>query len=474
MYPKNFYLRRQHVARVFNNTKLLCFLRQMLGTMRACSRAIPKNGTKPPPLREISKPKKNEGIPMPVFQYPVAQPGDRRVYVWGLADHGGLGTLGRTKKSSADFNYIAKPSRLTFGEWHKVVDITCGYGFTAFGVNDDSESIVYGNGINTDSQLGSAPKDELHYKHHIITVPRPIPLPLKKKDTKVLGLSAGRAHLLILTSEGVFTLGNNGYGQCGRPVIENEDYCKSKVVHHIPNIKGVRITGVTAGQDHSVILTEKGEVYTFGWGADGQTGLAHYRNEWQPSLVKGDLAGERIIKVACAADCVLAMSDKGKIFGWGNSEYGQLPTEGDTTQINIATELSDCVKLGHIVDIAVGGSFCMILTSNGDVYVWGFGILGFGPEVKKIRTPTLIPNTLFGRNVYQKNIKVTQIYAGMNHLGAVTNSGDLYMWGKNKYGHLGLGHQNDQFFPLKVAIGAEVKKVACGVDHTVALCKPFI
>lgn len=57
-----------------------------------------------------------------------------------------------------------------------------------------------------------------------------------------------------------------------------------------------------------MLLTETGEVYTFGWGADGQTGLAHYRNEYQPSLVKGDLAGQRITKVACVADCVLALS----------------------------------------------------------------------------------------------------------------------------------------------------------------------
>lgn len=58
----------------------------------------------------------------------------------------------------------------------------------------------------------------------------------------------------------------------------------------------------------SILLTESGEVYTFGWGADGQTGLAHYQNEYRPSLVKGDLAGQHIIKVACVADCVLALS----------------------------------------------------------------------------------------------------------------------------------------------------------------------
>ncbi|XP_043277247.1 RCC1-like G exchanging factor-like protein [Venturia canescens] len=408
-----------------------------------------------------------------VFQYATSQEDYRRVYVWGLAEHGALGTLGKTRIVD-DVAYIGKPSRLYFGEKHKVVDdIGCGYGFFMFGVNSDDRKIVYGNGINTDSQIGKYDSDE-QYTAGIIPVPRPIHLPLKSLSLKVLGLAAGRAHSLILTSEGVFTLGNNGYGQCGRPIIGNEEYAQSRVVHHIPNVKGENITGVAASQDHSILLTEKGRVYTFGWGADGQTALAHYKNEWQPSLVKGDLTGQHITRLACIADCVLAFSDKGKVFGWGNSEYGQLPGKGDNHEINITTELVIPSEVGHVVDIPAGGSFCMLLNSTGNVYVWGYGILGFGPEVLTVDKPTLIPPTLFGANPYDKNLKVSKICCGISHLGAVTNTGDLYMWGRNKFGFLGLGNRNDQFFPLKVAIGAQVKIVACRVDHTVTLCKPFI
>lgn len=80
--------------------------------------------------------------------------------------------------------------------------------------------------------------------------PNPIELPLRDNSTRVLAMAAGRAHALILTTEGLFTLGNNAYGQCGRPIISNEDYKRSKIVHHIPDIKGHKITAVTAGQDH--------------------------------------------------------------------------------------------------------------------------------------------------------------------------------------------------------------------------------
>lgn len=97
--------------------------------------------------------------------------------------------------------------------------------------------------------LGFNEKDK-KFPNGLITEPRPINLPIKDSSTKVLDMSAGRAHLLVLTNEGVFTLGNNAYGQCGRPIILNENYENSRVVHHIPNIKEKKIKAVTAGQDH--------------------------------------------------------------------------------------------------------------------------------------------------------------------------------------------------------------------------------
>lgn len=125
-------------------------------------------------------------------------------------------------------------------------------------------------------------------------------------------------------------------------------------------------------------------------------------------------------------------TDKGKVFGWGNSEYGQIPGIGDNQQVNIATEIKACDDLGRITDIASGGSFCMVLNGKfcffiyqciewmnkhlffilyysdaGEVFVWGYGILGFGPEVRRAMKPTKIPSTLFGINEYDPTVRVT-------------------------------------------------------------------
>lgn len=62
----------------------------------------------------------------------------------------------------------------------------------------------------------------------------------------------------------------------------------------------------------SLFITKTGKVFSCGWGADGQTGLGHYNNESQPTVVEGDIKGEIVVKVVSSADCVLALN--GKLF----------------------------------------------------------------------------------------------------------------------------------------------------------------
>lgn len=118
--------------------------------------------------------------------------------------------------------------------------------------------------------------------------------------------------------------------------------------------------------------------------------------------------------------------------------------------------------------------YCFKRIDEGDVFVWGFGMVGLGPKVEQIRRPTRIPATLFGRNDFNPDSKVRAIYAGFSHFGAVTTTNDLYMWGKNRAYCLGLRHEKDQYFPLKVPLPAQVEKIDFGVDHTVAYCKAFM
>lgn len=62
-------------------------------------------------------------------------------------------------------------------------------------------------------------------------------------------MAAGRAHTLVLTNtDGVYALGSNAYGQCGRKIIANEDFSKLRNVNNIT--LNDDISKIICGQDH--------------------------------------------------------------------------------------------------------------------------------------------------------------------------------------------------------------------------------
>jgi len=81
----------------------------------------------------------------------------------------------------------------------------------------------------------------------------------------------------------------------------------------------------------------------------------------------------------------------------------------------------------------------------------------------------MLPMPLFGCNEFKPDVKVLKVEASLNHLAAITNKGDLFMWGKNTSACLGLGHDADQYFPFRVCVPAFVNKVSLGIDHTVVI-----
>lgn len=123
-------------------------------------------------------------------------------------------------------------------------------------------------------------------------------------------------------------------------------------------------------------------------------------------------------------------------------------------------------------------------SDEGDVFVWGYGILGKGPDLSESSTPERIPPALFGRSEFNPSGAVTRIRCGLNHFAAVTGEGvcfatfrklllqllvmiknewtpwsvvadrgELFVWGKNVRGCLGVGNRDDQFFPWRVSDG---------------------
>ncbi|XP_055334906.1 RCC1-like G exchanging factor-like protein [Paramacrobiotus metropolitanus] len=406
-----------------------------------------------------------------------------RTYMWGNAQTGAVGVAEypRPKINARKPPVLRKhhPIRLPFCELTRIrfKQVSCGYGFTLFltSIPDMQNNSVYVTGLNTDSQLGFHPKMNKDRSMKTVLAPIPLDLPLRNRKAKVLQVAAGRAHSVILTEEGCFALGNNAYGQCGRKIVEKENYANNSRIHRVQDLPG-DVIKIHCSQDTSYFLTASGQVYSCGWGADGQTGNGTYDTTSVPVRAVGDIAGERIVHLSSAADCVLALNDKGQVFGWGNSEYQQLSTVTREPQTPYPQYLPFDKELGQIKNVSAGGTVCGLINAQGQAFVWGFGLLGKGPEIQNADFPSPMPMGLFEAAEFDEKNPLKSIHCGMMHHAIISERGDLYTWGANDFGQLGLDHcgRDIQYHPLRVNISARVQQISLGVDHSGAICRANI
>lgn len=85
---------------------------------------------------------------------------------------------------------------------------------------------------------------------------------------------------------------------------------------------------ISAGGHHSLILTDTGLVYSFGYGSHGQLGLRSSKNFCTPQLVK-DLSNKPVALIAAGWNHSLALTERGDLYSCGYGTHGQLGLQED-------------------------------------------------------------------------------------------------------------------------------------------------
>ena len=108
--------------------------------------------------------------------------------------------------------------------------------------------------------------------------------------------SAGGAHSLVLTEAGaVLSFGHGVDGCLGHG--DDEDQRTPKVIEAL---RGERVVAVSAGNVHSLVLTEAGAVLSFGHGDDGRLGHGDEETRQDADADRGAArgAGERVVAMS--------------------------------------------------------------------------------------------------------------------------------------------------------------------------------
>ena len=269
----------------------------------------------------------------------------------------------------------------------------------------------------------------------------------------------------------------------------------------------------SCGEQHSLAVTEFGDVYSWGRGREGQLGTGERKNSAVPTQVK-TIEHEKISKAASGSYHNLVLTDSGRCYQFGKLHRFVESTSkqyfgGIRQQEELSDELKSMIEesmktylagnlsvedreevnsnqfgnyvaylqsspilvepLLHkrIVEVAAGYCFSIAISSEGEVFSWGFnekGQLGHNHRFN-IESPKKI-----------ESLSETFIIGGdcgYEHTALLDDKGHVYTVGLGVFGQLGHGDATDEFIPRRVDLlaneGIIISKVNCGSYYTCAL-----
>ncbi|TPX68763.1 hypothetical protein SpCBS45565_g02894 [Spizellomyces sp. 'palustris'] len=152
------------------------------------------------------------------------------------------------------------------------------------------------------------------------------------------------------------------------------------------------------------------------------------------------------------------------LLAFGSNAHGQLGTGAtDDASVPVTCLVPNSLTTPPLC-LAGGANHSVIVTADGSLLAAGAnerGQLGI-PGGRELHTfsPVLIP-TVFPPPVFR------YVACGWDHTLALTSDGDLYVFGSNEFGQLGLGADTKQVDrPLRLDIGTAVEKIAAGMRHS--------
>ncbi|PIA37619.1 hypothetical protein AQUCO_03000285v1 [Aquilegia coerulea] len=279
----------------------------------------------------------------------VALTDDGEVFSWG---YGGFGALGHSV-----YTRELLPRKVKEAWNGKICQIATSGTHTA-AVTDSGEIYMWGRDEG-DGRLGLGPGRGPNEGGGLS-----IPSKVKSLPVPVAAVSCGGFFTMALSREGqLWNWGANSNYELGRG-----DKVGGWKPQPIPSLQDVRISQVASGGFHSLALTDEGKILSWGHGGHGQLGHSSIQNLKVPSVIEA-LAEECIVYIACGGSSSAAISDKGKLYMWGNAKDFQLGVPGLPEVQPLPVEVKflnedDGLASHHVLSIAIGASHAMCLVSR--------------------------------------------------------------------------------------------------------------
>ncbi|EPS64187.1 hypothetical protein M569_10592, partial [Genlisea aurea] len=277
-----------------------------------------------------------------------------RVFSWG---YGGFGALGHSV-----YHRELLPRQVE-GSWDGEIRHIATSGAHTAAVTSHGKVYVWGRDEG-DGRLGLGPNRGPDHAGGMST-----PAEVKAMPEPVAAVSCGGFFTMSLTEDGqLWNWGANSNSELGR----GDDKRGGWKPEPVPSLRDVRIVQIACGGYHSLALTDKGEVLSWGYGGSGQLGhrTSSVGKGRVPEPVEA-LADERVTYVACGGSSSAAVTEGGKLYMWGNAAECQVgvPGVGDVqaTPVEVRFLWGEEDGVGgdrKVVAVAVGASHTLCIVSR--------------------------------------------------------------------------------------------------------------
>jgi len=172
----------------------------------------------------------------------------------------------------------------------------------------------------------------------------------------------------------------------------------------------------------------------------------------------GNLMAASSLEWSSSDSAVARVSSQGLVTGVSEGAAGVVVTLGELS----ATAVVNVIILPDLVSVTAGASHTCGLTGDGATWCWGsdeFGQLGSDAIASVALLPTAV----------ETETRFAAISAGGGHTCAVTESGELWCWGRNDFGQVGDGSQVNRSLPVLISSSSDFAAVTAGQVHTCAL-----
>jgi len=203
---------------------------------------------------------------------------------------------------------------------------------------------------------------------------------------------------------------------------------------------------IACGDNHSLAIDFSNNLYTWGNNSSGQLGLGPTPDTSRnyPSLVATP-SSAYWLKAVGGSNHSLGLQSDGSLWAWGDNTYGQLGNGQSGLSSNVPISVTNPLPSNiRWVDIAAGANVSMAITNTNQLYAWGSDISG---QIGIVNPPYTTPQLISSPSNFIKCA-----IGGSHSLGISLNdsSYNLYAWGTNTYGQLGIGNTTTQYVPQPV------------------------